>query len=46
VFIKTDYLDGKPDWKLRKAIPFTQRQREEMIVHNEGDYVLADPPND
>ena len=46
VFIKTDQLDGETDWKLRKAIPFTQRQKEEFLVHNDGDYVLADPPND
>ena len=25
VFIKTDQLDGETDWKLRKAIPHTQR---------------------
>ena len=46
VFIKTDQLDGETDWKLRKAIPFTQRQKDEFLVHNDGDYVLADPPND
>ena len=46
VFIKTDQLDGETDWKLRKAIPFTQKQKEEFLVHNDGDYVLADPPND
>lgn len=46
MFIKTDQLDGETDWKLRKAIPFTQRQKDEFLVHNDGDYVLADPPND
>ena len=46
VFIKTDQLDGETDWKLRKAIPHTQRQRDEFLVQNDGDYVLADPPND
>ena len=46
IFIKTDQLDGETDWKLRKAIPQTQKQREEYLVHIDGDYVLADPPND
>ena len=45
-FIKTDQLDGETDWKLRKAIPFTQKQSEMNLMDNEGDYVLADPPND
>ena len=39
-------MDGETDWKLRKAIPFTQKQNEENLMDNEGDYVLADPPND
>lgn len=46
VFIKTDQLDGETDWKLRKAIPLTQRQHDELLIHNYGDYILADPPND
>ena len=46
VFIKTDQLDGETDWKLRKAIPQTQRQNDEYLNYNDGDYVFADPPND
>ena len=46
MFIKTDQLDGETDWKLRKAIPHTQRQKDEMLVYNDGDYVLANAPND
>lgn len=26
VFIRTDQLDGETDWKLRKAIKFTQKR--------------------
>jgi len=25
VFIRTDQLDGETDWKLRKAVTFTQK---------------------
>ena len=25
VFIRTDQLDGETDWKLREAVPFTQK---------------------
>lgn len=46
VFIKTDQLDGETDWKLRKAIPQTQRSNPaESVVHSPG-YLIAAAPND
>ena len=36
-FIRTDQLDGETDWKLRLAVPFTQKQR----IHNSDDDLLA-----
>lgn len=46
VFIKTDQLDGETDWKLRKAIPYTQK------MHSSGhnlaslpDTILAEKPH-
>ncbi len=46
VFIRTDQLDGETDWKLRKAIPVTQKTSPpETIFHLDG-YVMALPPNE
>jgi len=45
IFIKTDQLDGETDWKLRKAIPQTQKSTETGIIHMDG-YIMAQPPTD
>ena len=46
VFIRTDQLDGETDWKLRKAIPFTQKQSPcENIIKMDA-YIVANPPTD
>ena len=45
IFIRTDQLDGETDWKLRKAVPLTQKTNPEMIFFING-YVKALPPND
>ena len=45
IFIKTDQLDGETDWKLRKAIPQTQKGTDTSLIHMEG-YIMAGPPTD
>ena len=46
VFIRTDQLDGETDWKLRKAISFTQKASPcERIINLDG-HIVANPPND
>jgi phospholipid-translocating ATPase len=46
VFVRTDQLDGETDWKLRKALPFTQNACSlQDLTQIEGKFtVLA--PND
>jgi len=45
VFIRTDQLDGETDWKLRKAIGFTQKvQPCTKMISTEGE-IVANPPN-
>ena len=45
MFLKTDQLDGETDWKLRKAIPLTQK-REPLNMMFQDDYIEAMAPND
>lgn len=46
VFIRTDQLDGETDWKLRKALTFTQNINNPVeLVQIEGQFVAL-PPND
>lgn len=46
IFIRTDQLDGETDWKLRKAVPFTQKVSSvEALLSLEGT-VTAMPPNE
>jgi len=45
VFIRTDQLDGETDWKLRKAINYTQKvQPSSRLINVEG-VIVANPPN-
>lgn len=46
VYIKTDQLDGETDWKLRKAIPITQRTYDIADLLEEDMFIVANPPND
>jgi phospholipid-translocating ATPase len=47
VFIRTDQLDGETDWKLRKAISFTQCIKPvENIIEKADLAVVANQPND
>ena len=47
VFIRTDQLDGETDWKLRKAVNFTQSlQPIEHTVRRADLVINALPPND
>lgn len=45
VFIRTDQLDGETDWKLRKAINYTQKLGENprSLIQNSAT-VIAGPP--
>ncbi|WFC97233.1 P-type phospholipid transporter [Malassezia brasiliensis] len=45
-FVRTDQLDGETDWKLRIAVPATQRLAEDELVHLGARAVLvAGPPS-
>ena len=44
LFIRTDQLDGETDWKLRKAIPATQKYQFEYLTEANG-YFIIDPPS-
>jgi len=44
LFIRTDQLDGETDWKLRKAIPTTQKFEYEYL-HQASGYLIVDPPS-
>ena len=46
VFIRTDQLDGETDWKLRKAVPITQKISPPETIFFVNGYVKALPPND
>jgi len=41
-FIRTDQLDGETDWKLRLAVPSTQRLTSDMVEHQSVMRVLSD----
>ncbi|KAF8170774.1 protein transporter [Pholiota molesta] len=42
-FIRTDQLDGETDWKLRVAVPETQKMDQGDLVHLDAE-IYADPP--
>ena len=46
VFIRTDQLYGETDWKLRKALTFTQNTNNLVDLINTGGEFVALPPND
>jgi phospholipid-translocating ATPase len=46
VFIRTDQLDGETDWKLRKAVPLTQKKNPPTDIIFMKAYVKALAPND
>jgi phospholipid-translocating ATPase len=46
VFIRTDQLDGETDWKLRKAITYTQNIHPCEDIVNVEAHIVANPPND
>ena len=49
IFIRTDQLDGETDWKLRKAVSFSQNAHKNGdgdIVTMEGHYIVANAPSD
>ena len=43
-FIRTDQLDGETDWKLRKALAFTQKLSIEEIINING-FMEYEPPS-
>ena len=43
-FIRTDQLDGETDWKLRKAISFTQKLTISEIINING-FIQYEPPS-
>jgi len=44
-FIRTDQLDGETDWKLRRAVPFTQSlASDEELFNIPGAQVYAEKP--
>lgn len=45
VFIRTDQLDGETDWKLRKAIGFTQKVSPGASLINIDGEIVANAPN-
>jgi len=47
VFIRTDQLDGETDWKLRKAIRYTQKYESDhgnLVTLHSSAKILANPP--
>jgi len=46
VFIRTDQLDGETDWKLRKAVPVTQKISPPETIYFFNGHVKAMAPND
>lgn len=46
VFIRTDQLDGETDWKLRKAVPQTQKAHSPEDIVTMQNYIVALPPSD
>lgn len=44
VFIRTDQLDGETDWKLRKAIKFTQNYSKNSNIMTLSASIDAEPP--
>jgi phospholipid-translocating ATPase len=46
VFLRTDQLDGETDWKLRKAVSFTQNLSKPDEILTQRAQVVATPPNE
>jgi len=46
IFIRTDQLDGETDWKLRKAIQYTQTTQSADSLSSIDAHIVAYPPND
>jgi phospholipid-translocating ATPase len=46
VFLRTDQLDGETDWKLRKAVRFTQHLSKPDEILSQNAFVMALPPNE
>lgn len=44
VFLKTDQLDGETDWKLRKAVAFTQKLKDPTIMSSLQSSVTIESP--
>lgn len=45
IFIRTDQLDGETDWKLRKAIGYTQKVAGVQCLVSVDGHIVANPPN-
>lgn len=43
-FIRTDQLDGETDWKLRLAVPHTQKMEQESELLNSKAILFAEKP--
>ena len=43
-FVRTDQLDGETDWKLRLAVPYTQRMEGDEELLNSNTSVYAEKP--
>ncbi|XP_037959710.1 probable phospholipid-transporting ATPase IIB isoform X3 [Teleopsis dalmanni] len=47
VFVRTDQLDGETDWKLRLAVPLTQKlNRDSDLFHISASVYIEKPQND
>lgn len=44
VFVRTDQLDGETDWKLRLAVPATQKLSNDHQLFNEQACIFAEKP--
>lgn len=44
VFVRTDQLDGETDWKLRLAVPITQKLANDHALFEINAHVYAEKP--
>lgn len=44
VFVRTDQLDGETDWKLRLAVPATQKLANDYQLFNTNASIYAEKP--
>ena len=44
VFVRTDQLDGETDWKLRLAVPTTQKLTNDSDLFNNGGSIYIEKP--